>query len=171
MATYEIYQGGPRQQNANFAMLPAATFSASQPYTPAVQQIPVAYAPPRALDFSGNDEALSQFLIENPLVTNDVLGSAPIPKDSLLYGVWWQVKTPLTGVSFSLYLRVAGTNILTTTSAATAASGFATPVAPVYLNTGAEMVDVKLDAVPAAGVKGLVIQVAPYYIYFTGPAD
>lgn len=170
MSTYEVYYGGPRQQNSNYAMLPSAAFSTSQAYNPAVMQQPVMFGTARKLDFSGFDEALTQFLVDHPVVSGDILGASVIPANSLFLGVWWQVATPLTGGAFSIKLRQANVTLLSGQSTGTATSGFQlklTGIAwlPTYL-TVPDIIDVVYGTVPAGGLTGLVMSVAPLYACF-----
>ncbi len=173
MATIELYNGGPRQHNSGYAMYPNSVFNVgavrNQRYSPFDKYQPVTYATSRTLDFTGGDEALSSYLSTVPIVTGDIIGTSVIPDQSLIQGVWWQVVTPLTGVSFTLKLRIANITLLAAQSGAVVSSGFA-PVTAILLPDPylalAEMVDVVMTAVPLAGLKGFSLCIAPYFANF-----
>ena len=173
MATIELYNGGPRQQNSGYGMYPNSVFNVgavrNQRYSPFDKYQPVTYATSRTLDFTGGDEALAYYLNTAPIATGDIIGTSVIPDQSLIHGVWWQVITPLTGVTFTITLRIANITLLAGQSGAAATSGFA-PVTAILLPDPylrlAEMVDVVMDAVPLAGLEGFSLCIAPYFANF-----
>jgi len=174
MALYELYLGGDRPQNADFAMLPSAPFSLTFPYQPALAQQPMAFGTERVFDFTGKDEALRYFvdttLASTPLVSGDILGAAVVPAYCLFLGFQWRVYSPLTGGAFSVRLRDAAVTYLAAQSTGTASSGFvsitgAADWLPMYM-TDPDILDVVLDTVPPTGVKGLVLSVTPVFFYF-----
>lgn len=165
MATRELYLGGLRQQNASFAMFPAATFSAAalagiQPFN---KEQPVTYFQARDFDF-GNEPALiaytrDQALAGTPIVSADVLGSVIIPADFLAYGFYWKVASVNAGGTFAAATRVGGTSLLTATTTGTLNSAFvAWPSGPVLFKTP-DIIDVTLGTVPAGGVGSLALVV------------
>ena len=128
-STYELYLGGPRQQNTDWAIFPAATFSASNTAALApANKVPVLFGASRTLDFT-NDVALSYFynttLAAVPgFVTNDEIGAIVIPAQSLFLGCFYSVNNPVTGGVFSLIVRTAAQTLLVldiSTSAAASA--------------------------------------------------
>lgn len=177
MALYELYQGGDRTPNADYAMLPAAPFSLDFPYQAAQGQQHMLFGPERVYDFTGKDEALRYFvettLKSTPLVSGDVLGTAVVPAYSLFLGFQWRVYSALTGGAFSVSLRNAAVTYLAAQTTGTASSGFvpitgAADWLPMYM-TAPDILDVTLDTVPADGIKGLVLSITPVYIYFRAP--
>jgi hypothetical protein len=164
MATYELYLGGARQQNANFAMLPSAPFSASQPFVPVVKQIPVTFFLARNYDFGytqgiANDPALQDWLanLATPLTSGDKLGSVVIPSDFLALGIYWKITTPLASGQFALGTRIGGTSLVAATTTGTANSAWVPwPSAPVLFKTP-DIIDLTLTTVPAGGVGSLSI--------------
>lgn len=186
-STYELYFGGPRQQNSDWAIFPAAPFSTSNPAVqPPAFKTPVIFGSSRTLDFT-NDGALSYFfnttLAAVPgFVNNDEIGAVVIPSQSLFLGCFWSVNNPVTGGVFSLIVRTAAQTLLSGQSTTTATSGF------VYYNgagtitsgdtisaTGAkfnhyfaapDIIDVKFTTVPAGNLGALSMTVTPVYLNF-----
>lgn len=158
MATYEVYEGGPRKQNNDYAMFPSATFAADSVIQPAVRQRPICVFPARDLDF-GNETALIQFIKANPLASGDKLGAVIIPANFAAIGFYWRVVNINAGGSFSVATRVGGTALVTTTTTGTANSAFvAWPSAPVLFKTS-DIIDVTFPTVPAGGMGSLELQV------------
>ena len=175
MALYELYLGGARQQNPDFAMFPAAPFNVANPAEPATGQQLVTYAPSRYLDFTGFDQALALFLANNPLASGDEIGTQILPGKSMLLGFWWEVSAIVPGLTFTVLLREAALTLLTAQSAGVLSSGFvlvetAGAFLPVYFPTP-DIFDVVFPAVPVAGVAGLGLTVTPVYWNFRSPAD
>lgn len=178
MAVYELYQGGARQQNADWAIFPAATFSASNVAAQApANKTPVIFGAERTIDFT-NDVALNYFynvtLAGAGPVTGDHVGAVVIPSQSLLLGVWWKVNNPVTGSAFNLGIRVLGSTLFASPqSAAAVASGFTpysaagTPAFPgtEYFATP-DILDVQFTTVPAGGLLALSLTVTPVYLNF-----
>lgn len=168
MSTRELYLGGLRRQNADFAMLPANTFSAAalagiEPFN---KEQPVTYLQAREYDFA-NDTALAQYTAAQaaagtPIVSGDVLGSVIIPANFYAVGVYWNVLGINTGGTFALATRVGGTSLLTATTTGTLNSAvIAWPSAPVFFKTP-DLLDVTLGTVPAGGVGSLHLVVGVF---------
>jgi hypothetical protein len=107
MATYELYEGGPRQQNTDWAIFPAAPFLVANTANLALpSKTPVVYGASRTLDFA-NDKALAYFYRKNWVtpVNADILGSVVIPANSLLLGCWYKVNAAMAGASGTFKLR------------------------------------------------------------------
>lgn len=175
-STYELYLGGPRQQNTDWAIFPAAAFSANNEAAMApAQKRPVVYGVSRTLDFT-NDTALSYFfnttLAGTGFVTNDELGAVVIPGKSLFLGCWYSVNTPVTGGVFSLIIRAVGTTLVSGISTTTATSAWAPYVAAGNVTTGVhyfatpDIVDIKFTTVPGANLGALSITITPVYVHF-----
>lgn len=185
-STYELYYGGPRVQNIDWAIFPAAAFSASNTAAlPPANKTPVIFGASRTLDFT-NDVALNYFyattLAAVPgFVTNDELGTIVIPGQSLFLGCFWSVNNPVTGGVFSLIVRTAAQTLLAGQSTSAAASGFvyyngtATPSTASITLLGAQInhyfatpdiIDVKFTTVPAGNLEALSITVTPVYLSF-----
>lgn len=173
MSTYELYQGGPRVQNSDWAIFPAATFSANNAAAlgPA-SKTPVVFGASRTLDFT-NDVALSYFLnttlSATGFVTADILGVQVIPQFSVLLGVWWSVNTAGTaGLTFNLETRVASHALLGTTSGSAVASGWTVATLATggtYFPTP-DIIDLTFVAVPGGGIGAFAITVTPVYYNF-----
>jgi hypothetical protein len=185
-STYELYLGGPRQQNIDWAIFPAAPFSANNPAALApANKTPVIFGASRTLDFT-NDVALNYFytttLAAVPgFVTNDEIGAIVIPAQSLFLGCFWSVNNPVTGGVFSLIVRTAAQTLLAGQSTGAAASGFvyyngaATPSTATITALGAQLnhyfatpdiIDVKFTTVPAGNLEALSMTVTPVYLNF-----
>lgn len=159
MSTRELYLGGPRQQNTNFAMLPAATFSAANPAQPFNKEQPVTYLQAREYDF-GNDTALIRYTLDQaaagtPIASGDVLGSVVIPAFFYALGFYWNVETINAGGTFQAATRVSAVTLLTATTTGTANSNVvAWPTAPLWFKTP-DILDITLGTVPAGGMGSL----------------
>jgi len=185
MATYELYQGGPRQQNTDWAIFPAATFSSSNVAALApANKMPVIFGVSRTFDFT-NDVALAYFYTHNlpgtppTFSNNDKVSSVVIPSNSFFLGCWYSVNTPVTGGVFSLIVRgttqvlVAGVSTTTATSAflpynsGAAITNFGTINAGLfhYFATP-DIIDVQFTTVPAGGIQALSLTVTPVYLNF-----
>lgn len=146
-STYELYLGGPRQQNTDWAIFPAAPFSAANVSNLAPpSKAPIAFGVSRTLDFT-NDKALNYFYkknMANTPVINDAFGLLVIPSNSAMLGVWYKVNSLCAGAvgQFSLRTRVAGkvmaSGLLLST---TASSGFV-PADPTGVITTADTIGV-----------------------------
>lgn len=169
MATYEIYQGGSRQQNNNFAMFPAAPFVASTGVDPVVKQLPAAFFISRTLNL-GQDTALQDYAAQlsaagTAIVSADEFGMLVIPTSFLAVGFYWSVNAINAGGTFSVDTR-GGVTLLTTTSTGTLASGYVPwPSAPQYYTTS-DIIDMTLPTVPAGGLGSLSVTVGVYGIHF-----
>ncbi len=174
MSTRELYLGGLRKQNTDFAMLPANTFSAAalagiQPFN---KEQPVTYMQARDFDFAG-DTALvkytaDQALAGTPIVSADVLGAVIVPANFVAVYFYWAVVAINTGGTFSVATRVGGTALLTTTTTGTLNSAIvAWPSGPVLFKTP-DIIDVTLPTVPAGGVGslGLVVGVLGWNVRY-----
>lgn len=174
MSTRELYLGGLRNQNVNFAMLPALAFSAAalagiQPFN---KEQPVTYFQARSFDFA-NDTALVAYTLAQaaagtPIVSADVLGACIIPADFVAYAFYWKVAAINTGGTFSVGTRVGGTALLTTTTTGTLNSAIvAWPSGPVLFKTP-DIIDVTLPTVPAGGIGslGLVVGVLGWNVRY-----
>jgi hypothetical protein len=171
MATYELYQGGSRQQNNNWAMFPAATFAASAPVDPAIKQIPASFFVSRTLDFS-NDTALADYVSQlvtagTPIASGDKAGAVVIPTEFLTVGFYWRVDRINAGGTFSVATRVGAVTLLAgPQSTGTLASGYVTwPSGPVLFSTS-DIIDVDFVTVPAGGVGPLSLTVGFHGIHF-----
>jgi hypothetical protein len=188
MATYELYLGGPRQQNIDWAIFPAATFSSSNVAAlgPA-NKTPVIFGAERTLDFT-NDTALAYFYTHNlpgtppTFSNNDFVGTQVIPANSLFLGCWYSINTPVTGGVFSLIVRgtsqvlVAGVSTTTATSAWVPYNGAGvittldtvTATWPKFFHYFAtpDIIDTKFTTVPAGGIQALSLTVTPVYLNF-----
>ena len=161
MSTRELYLGGGRNQNTNFAMLPNATFSAAalagiEPFN---KEQPVTYLQAREFDFA-NDTALAAYVAAQaaagtPIVSGDVLGSVIIPANFYAVGAYWNVLSINAGGTFAMGTRVGGVSLLTATTTGTLNSNvIAWPTAPLF-NKTPDMLDVTLGTVPAGGIGSL----------------
>jgi hypothetical protein len=111
-SVYELYLGGPRQQNTDWAIFPAAPFSSANTSNLAPpSKHPVVYGASRTLDFT-NDKALSYFLKKNlvtgAVVNGDAFGAVVIPSNSLFFGLWYKVNSIIAGTGGTFKLRVRG---------------------------------------------------------------
>ncbi|MGH7745707.1 MAG: hypothetical protein ACREQ5_13095 [Candidatus Dormibacteria bacterium] len=170
MATYELYQGGVRQQNANWQMLPAAPYSQSQTFVPVVKQFPIAYFLSRTYNFgftgAQSDSALDAFVanqatISAPLASGDKLGSIVIPTPFLAEGFYWSVNNALAGGQFAVDTRIGATSLLVATSTGTVSSAYVVwPSGPILYKAGAgDIIEVVLTTIPAGGLAGLSLTV------------
>lgn len=158
MATYEAYLGGSRQQNPNFAMLPAAPFVADSTVQPAVRQRPISVFPARDLNF-GTETALMEMVRRVPLVSGDKLGAQVIPANFLAMGFYWIIKTVNAGGTFAAATRVGGTSLVSATTTGTLNSAYVTwPSGPVLFKTS-DIIDVTFGTVPAGGMGALDLQI------------
>jgi hypothetical protein len=185
-STYELYYGGPRQQNTDWAIFPAATFSANNPAALApANKTPVIFGAERTLDFT-NDTALHYFfnttLGATGFVTNDELGTVVIPGQSLFLGCWYSVNNPVTGGVFSLIVRgttqvlVSGVSTTTATNAWVPYNGAGvittldtvTATWPKFFHYFAtpDIIDVKFTTVPGGNLGALSLTVTPVYLNF-----
>lgn len=185
-STYELYLGGPRQQNSDWAIFPAASFSTSNVAALApANKAPVCFGSERTLDFTG-DVALAYFfnktLAGTGFVTNDACGTVVIPSQSLFLGCWWSVNNPVTGGVFSLIVRTAAQTLLSGQSTTTATSGWVpyngagtitsgdtiTATWPKFFHyfSAPDIIDVKFTTVPAGNLGALSITVTPVYLSF-----
>ena len=185
---YELYLGGPRQQNTDWAIFPAATFSASNTAALApANKTPVIFGASRTLDFT-NDVALNYFyattLAAVPgFVTNDELGAIVIPGQSYFLGCFYSVNNPVTGGVFSLIVRTAAQTIASGISTSAVTSGFVPysgngTVVPSTVSVVAllgqmfhyfatpDIIDVKFTTVPAGNLEALSLTVTPVYLSF-----
>ncbi len=186
-STYELYMGGPRIQNTDWAIFPSATFSANNVAAlgPA-NKTPVIFGASRTLDFT-NDVALSYFfnttLAAVPgFVTNDKVSTAVIPSQSLFLGCWYSVNNPVTGGVFSLIVRgttqvlVSGVSTTTATSAWVPYNGAGvittldtvTATWPKFFHYFAtpDIIDCQFTTVPGGNLGALSITVTPVYLNF-----
>ena len=129
MTTREIYIGGPASANVSRGMYPAVPFDASAPafknVAPAAHKGPAQFGLTRVLDF-GADYALMDYVANNTIVANDVLGSILIPANVLLYGVHVKVDNPQAGVTLTPKLRNGG-QTFPAINAARGTTAFAAP--------------------------------------------
>jgi hypothetical protein len=187
-STYELYLGGPRQQNIDWAIFPSAPFSASNPAVqPPANKTPVIFGASRTLDFA-DDGALSYFynttLAAVPgFVTNDKVSAIAIPSQSLFLGCFYSVNNPVTGGVFSLIIRAAAQTIATGISTTSVTSGWlpytgngvVVPSTTSVVLLQAQMfhyfatpdiIDVQFTTVPAGNLGALSITVTPVYLNF-----
>jgi hypothetical protein len=184
-SVYELYLGGPRQQNTDWAIFPAAPFNVANTSNLAPPaKTPIAFGVSRTLDFV-NDKALSYFFKKNMAstpVVGDSFGLIVVPANSLFLGCWWKVNTPLPGTTgtFKLRFRTAAKDILAATTLHTAASGFVPYDGAAAVTTGAtaaaglfhhfpasDILDLVLVALPVPNtLVGLNITVTPVYYNF-----
>lgn len=160
MATYEVYEGGARAQNASFAMFPSATFAADAVIQPAVRQKPLLCMSSRDLDF-GRETSLIKYIasLTVPLASGDKLGSIIIPANFVAIGFYWKVATVVAGGTFAAGTRIGGTSLVTATTTGTLNSAYvAWPSAPVLFKTS-DVVDITFGTVPAGGLGALELQV------------
>jgi hypothetical protein len=187
MATnYELYLGGPRQQNTDWAIFPAAPFNAANVSNLGPpSKHPVVFAASRTFDFV-NDAALKYFLKKNvtlPMIVGDALGAVVVPANSLFLGCWYKVVAPVAGATgtFNLKFRTAGQVLNAAPIALNAvSSGFGVYNPAGAITTGAtfltsalhyfaapDILDLVLVAVPTpATLAGLIITVTPVYYNF-----
>jgi hypothetical protein len=188
-SVYELYLGGPRQQNTDWAIFPAAPFNVANVSNLAPpSKTPLLFGASRTLDFV-NDKALGYFYKKNMLstpVVGDSLGLVVIPSNSLLLGLWYKITGILAGTGGSFTLKVRGTGKLfgafdphvlgsnflqydagtapvTTTNATLGGSLYKYFAAP-------DIVDLVLTTLPTPiALTGLVLTVTPvYYNFQTG---
>lgn len=163
MSTYEVYLGGARQQNSDYAMLPAAPFQNTQVFVPGVRQQPTQFMLARNLDFGG-ETALKAYVAAlaaagTPLASGDKLGSVVIPANFVAEEFYWAVVTPVTGGQFSAATRNGGVTLKSATTTASVDNGIvAWPTAPELFQEP-DILDVTFDTVPAGGLEDLVLQV------------
>lgn len=188
-STYELYLGGPRQQNTDWAIFPAAPFlvaNVSKLAPPS--KAPVVFATSRTLDFV-NDKALLYFYKKNMLSTpviNDVLSLVVVPANSLFFGAFYSVTGFVAGAAGTAQLRFrtagklvgaafnlfgpgptsgfaqydAGTAPVTTTNATLGNSLY-------HLFPQPDILDLVVNAVPSPNsLLGLVLTVTPVYFNF-----
>jgi len=189
MATnYELYLGGPRQQNTDWAIFPAAPFNAANVSNLGPpSKHPVVFAASRTFDFV-NDAALKYFLKKNvtlPMVVGDALGAVVVPSNSLFFGAFFKVTTPVAGTvgTAKLKFRTSGKDVGVAFNlfGPTLASGFAAydPAIAAGATTAAlaaqlyhyfatpDILDLVLVTVPnPATLAGLTITVTPVYFNF-----
>lgn len=185
-STYELYLGGPRQQNTDWAIFPAAPFNAANVSNLAPpSKHPVAFAPSRTLDFV-NDKALLYFYKKNMLSTpviNDVLSLVVVPANSVFLGCWWKVSAALPGATgtFNLRFRTAGqvlnaapiplnavgSDFAVYNPAGAITTGASYLTAAVHMFKTPDILDLLLVALPTPNsLLGLVITVTPVYYNF-----
>lgn len=183
-STYELYLGGPRQQNTDWAIFPAATFSANNVAAlgPA-NKVPVIFGASRTLDFL-NDQALHYFFNTTlgsvpGFVTNDKVSTVVIPSQSYFLGCWYSVNNPVTGGVFSLIVRAAGQTLVSGVSTTTATTAFV-PYNSAAANTNIttisgglfhyfatpDIIDCQFTTVPGGNLGSLSITVTPVYLNF-----
>jgi len=187
MATYELYMGGPRQQNSDWAIFPAATFSSSNVAAlgPA-NKTPVIFGASRTLDFT-NDVALNYFytvtLAAVPgLATNDKVSTVVIPSQSYFLGCWYSINNPVAGGVISLIVRgttqvlASGISTTSVTSGFVPYNGAATPSTSTITALAAQLghyfatpdiIDAQFTTVPGGNILvGLSFTVTPVYLNF-----
>lgn len=151
--THDLYLGGGRTANPNTRMFPSARYNPMAVIRAADHKAPVSYALTRVFDPTNlsvtnamGDAAVREYIDAlaadgTPLAVNDILTLVPLPNGCIFDGFYWEVERPLTGFSFSIgYARIGngsytpgaalvpsgtmGTVLLSSQSAASAASGF-----------------------------------------------
>lgn len=170
MAIHELYLGGGRTTNSDFAMFPSPTFSQSGTITAAAHKgsHPI-YVLNRTLDFR-DDPALVAYARGATFSAGDYLGSVITPDDTFILGCHLKVERAVTGVTLLVRLRQDASTLIATYDAGTAGSVFygmngtqvatGTPAAVqgLYLNNS-DIVDIELDALPVDGVQDLRVTV------------
>jgi hypothetical protein len=170
MAEHNLFLGGGRVLNLDYAMFPAAAVTASQHLDIATHKAAQFTWLNRILDFT-NDVALKDYVARNPTAddVNEVWNAAVIPAGSIVLGHWYRVATPVSGTTLTIRVKnldsAATTNIATGVNAGTAAVG--------YVNSGAGLVglfsfnhylQVVPTAVPGGGIADLRVEVASLVI-------
>jgi hypothetical protein len=185
-STYELYLGGPRQQNTDWAIFPAAPFNVANVSKLAPpSKHPVVFAASRTFDFV-NDAALKYFVKKNMAnlpVINDVWGAVVVPANSLFFGAFYAVTGAVAGATgkINLRFRTAGQVLNAAPIPINAVSnGFGVYNPAGAVTTGAtfltsamhyfgapDILDVVLTELPTPNVlTGLVITVTPVYFNF-----
>lgn len=166
MATHELYLGGPRTTNTDFAMFPAPAFAEWANTVAAAHKgnHPV-YVLNRTFDFK-DDPALAAYVRGATFAAGDYLGSVVTPPGTFILGTHLRVETAVTGVTLLVRLRNDASTLIAIYNAGTAgavfhgmdgtqvASGTPAAVQGLYLDA-ADIVDVELDALPVDGVQNL----------------
>lgn len=166
MATHELYLGGNRTTNTDFAMFPSPTFSQTGTIAPSAHKgsHPI-YVLNRTFDFR-DDPALVAYARGATFAAGDYLGSVLVPDDVLVQAVHLKVERAVTGVTLLVRLRQDNSTLIASYNAGTAgsvmygmngtqvATGTPAAVQGLYLDNS-DIVDVELDALPVDGIQDL----------------
>ena len=166
MAEHNLFLGGGRPSNGDFAMYPAKAVTASEALDVATHKGAQFTWLNRVLDPT-KDVALKEYLRANASAddANEVWNIGVIPAGSIVLGHQYRVVNPVTGLTFTTRLK----NIQTagTTNISAAVDGGV--VGTAYVNSGAGLVgqmaynqylQFVLAAVPVGGIMDMRIEVA-----------
>lgn len=167
MAEHNLFLGGGRPNNGDFAMYPAKAVSASEALDVATHKGAQFTWLNRVIDPT-KDVALKEYLRANPSADDalEVWNVGVIPAGSIVIGHQYRVVSPVTGLTFTTRLK----NIqsaATTNISAGVDGGVADATA--YVNSGAGLVgqmaynqylQFVLAAVPVGGIMDMRIEVA-----------
>lgn len=166
MAIHELYLGGNRTTNSDFAMFPSPAFSPAGTIVAAAHKgnHPV-YVLNRTFDFR-DDPALVAYANGATFAAGDYLGSVVVPDDVLVQAVHLKVERAVPGVTLLVRLRQDASTLIASYDAGTAgsvmygmdgtqaATGTPAAIQGLYLDNS-DIVDVELDALPVGGIQDL----------------
>ena len=162
MAVYSIFDGGTRNNSANFSMYPSVNTAGVPPQGYADHQRARLYSVTKVIDLrplvntgvgGGKDVALLGYLQDNAITfaANDDLDSILLLPKTVYQGMSYEVIQPLAGVTFTIYRQSVGTGTpyFAGVSGATAGYNYTTTAVGAPLITTQDMVRVRFTAVPA----------------------
>lgn len=165
MAEHNLFLGGGRPSNGDFAMYPAKAVTASEALDMATHKSAQFSWLNRVVDPT-QDVALKEYLRANPTADDaaEVWNIGVLPAGSIVIGHQYRVVNPVTGVTFTTRLKNINSGATTNISAAVDGGALGT----AYVNSGAGLVgqlaynhylQLVLVAVPVGGIADLRIEV------------
>lgn len=132
MATHNLFFGGQRTNNPEWAMLPSVEPKPDEPMAPDNRGNPVLFSLNRRLIWSdccescgcgtepgpdacrctagskkldGGSTALKQYLKHNAIAVGDVINAVILPRQTALMYLWWAVESPIDPFTFDVRVR------------------------------------------------------------------
>jgi len=182
MATYNIFHGGQRTQNLDYAMLEQVEPDKDAYMQPDHRSASCRFSPTYTFYgervrgstwMAGGSLALAQFFdrldeLGTPIAVGDVLNIMIMPKHTELERITWQVSKPLAGVEFKLDIRGNGLGGALALGASLDGSASDTQMIDVYAKNGNkpaffdenDMLTLEFSAIPAEGLRKFGLHVA-----------
>lgn len=169
MAEHNIYLGGGRVANLDYAMFPSAAVNATQEVQAATHKNAQYVWLNRILDPT-NDKALGAYIAKTPTAddANEVWNSAVIPQSAIIHGHYYRIVTPVTGLVFTLRLKniqtAAATVIAAAVSGAAVSEGWVSAgLGLVGLSPFNQLLQFVPTAVPVGGILGMRIEIGTLF--------
>lgn len=146
MTIHNLFWGGQRTNNPEWAMLPQVEPGPKDPMDPDARGTPVWFSLTRRLTFKhtctscggcqdpcspnenpctcagptrrldGGSQALRRYIENNPIVEGDIINAVILPQTSALAYVWYKVANPVDGLTFDIRVRGNSTSVGGTTA-------------------------------------------------------